>query len=94
MPPLAQGGQPDRVRVGAARDRHERFHEPQPLEGVLGVAHRAGEGGRQVVLDERPREGRAAQEDGPTLVQAARDELGEVLLHHDRRLHEQARTCR
>ena len=37
------GGRPTAVRRGAAGDAHERLHERQALEGVLGVAHLAVE---------------------------------------------------
>ena len=87
-PPVAQHRQL-RARV-AALDRHHGIHQPQALEGVAGVADLAVEQLGEVLLDVRPRQGRAAEHDRPALGHPALVELLEVLLHDHGALDQQA----
>lgn len=86
---LLQRRQPHLGGVGAAGDAHERLHQGEPLEGVAGVADLAVEEAGEVVLDVGAGEGRPAEDDGPALRETSGVQLFEVLLHHDRGLHEQ-----
>src|SRR5204863_8109396 len=72
-----------------ALDVDQRVHQPQPLEGVPRVAHLALVDLGQVLLDVRPGEGSAAEDDGELGGDAAGVHLLEVLLHHHGRLHQQ-----
>ncbi len=74
----------------AALDGHHGVHQPQALEGVLGVAHVPLEDRVEVVLHVRTGEGGTAQQHRVLAGEAALVELQEVLLHHDRRLHEES----
>ena len=73
----------------AALHRDERVHQPQPLEGVAGVADLALVDLGQVLLDVGPGQGGAAEDHRPAGREPPGVHLLEVLLHDDRRLHEQ-----
>ena len=86
---LLQRRQADVFGRRAARDLHERLHEREALERVAGVAHLAVEERGEVVLDVGAGERRTAEDHRPALREPAGLQLLQVLLHHDRRLHEQ-----
>ncbi|SPB31418.1 hypothetical protein MAJHIDBO_01724 [Propionibacterium freudenreichii subsp. shermanii] len=71
-------------------DRHHGIHQAEPLEGILRIAHLPGEVALQVVLDEGAGQGGTAEHHGEVLAHPESVELGEVVLHHHRRLHQQA----
>ena len=75
----------------ALLDRHDCIHQGQPFEGVLGVAHLALEHVVQVMLHEGPGQGGSPQHHRVFLRQPQTVQLGEVVLHHKRGLHQQPR---
>src|SRR5664280_1230679 len=90
-PALAQLGEGVRdaeLWVGTG-DRH-RIHQAQALEGVSGVTDLTLVDLSQVVLDIGAGQGCAPEQHGPAAGVPAGVELLEVLLHDNRRLHQQA----
>jgi hypothetical protein len=75
----------------SALHRHERVHEAQPLECVPRVADVAVEDLAEALLDVRPGERRAAEDDRELRGDPAGVHLQQVLLHDHCRLDEQAR---
>ena len=86
--PCARPSWPPRPRCARAAGHHG-VHEPQALEGVLGVVDVALVHLAEVVLDVAPGQCRAAEQHRVLLRDAAVVHLLEVVLHDHRGLHQQ-----
>jgi hypothetical protein len=74
-----------------ALDRHERIHQPEPFEGVSGVADFTGEDLAKILFDVGPSERSPAEEDRVRGSNAPPIQFLEVLLHHNGGLDQQPR---
>ena len=88
-------GDPARTHLGkfsvglTSFDRHDCVHQLETLERVLRVTHRALVERGQVVVDERPGQRGSAEQHRESARQTAIVQLEQVVLHHQRRLHQQ-----